>query len=953
RPLGTSVTRQPSDRRPDSGGSSHHHHHSHGSVGSASGGVSADFSHLLLRMFSKSKSAPVSVNRSESYKERLSHKRNRTNRRKTSNPSLTKTNDEQQVELGLTNTNYPASSSSSLSSNSLDSPSISFDGVGAPPAGAGAHPGLAPRQWVESEDEGGGDLETDWSSNVAADILHALSDAEKKRQEIINEIYQTERNHVRTLRLLEGIFMQPLQESGVLNAEHLHLLFPPALLILKDLHSSFEMQLKQRRIDSASLVGDIGDLLLAMFDGKSGEDLKENAAQFCARQQIALEALKEKRRKDENLQRLLTKAESHKACRRLQLKDLLPTALQRLTKYPLLFESLYKITVRVAPDNTTEADAIQKALDNSRDILNHVNQAVRVAEDAHKLQTIQKKLDKAAHDKEISSEIKLLMQNLDLTQHKLIHDGLLIMKKSPTTQLHGLLFEDIMVLLQKQDDRYVLKVLPNPGAGSAENKSKESVFYPIIKVNLILVRQSAVDKTTFFLINTSLSQMLELTTPSSSECKGWFKHISDAAEAYKARTRGSHDLNTELSSGGSKEKDSFEMTPDRNDLPGLAGTPGDQVATAIGATTVDKKSEDGQRRNETAREKRKSQKQQQKQQDMRFRSKKKNDSEESRESGNEDDDGDEEEDDDADEGKKEKFNGYSNSCSTRTLTQQCSLVAPSEVQITVSPSLTAEPVLTPAERLRRLDESIKGMLVEKQQIVCDMFRMPSEHFSAITDIAGQPEAPKDPSDLVLAAFAQVQSLTEALNDYTRVSQIQEISAVSMALCDDCHRTRAAGRQTHHPVLQREDSVHEDEDGYCEIVELQTIGPPARCEQQIKRRSTNSIPEETESEMRSEAQQKPTPVMGQIEVNEAYVGGGAHDVGSDKAKIELVETEGGIAEFCGPNRLLHATSLTPSVPCHLISSHTTALNALVSQLLETPPKEVEVGKKSTSTDNVDN
>uniref|UniRef100_A0A1B0CTZ1 Uncharacterized protein n=1 Tax=Lutzomyia longipalpis TaxID=7200 RepID=A0A1B0CTZ1_LUTLO len=106
RPLGTSVTRQPSDRRPDSGGSSHHHHHSHGSVGSASGGVSADFQSPSVADVceagapvadrpthdgSKSKSAPVSVNRSESYKERLSHKRNRTNRRKTSDPSLTKT----------------------------------------------------------------------------------------------------------------------------------------------------------------------------------------------------------------------------------------------------------------------------------------------------------------------------------------------------------------------------------------------------------------------------------------------------------------------------------------------------------------------------------------------------------------------------------------------------------------------------------------------------------------------------------------------------------------------------------------------------------------------------------------------------------------------------------------------------------------------------------------------
>lgn len=221
------------------------------------------------------------------------------------------------------------------------------------------------------------------------------------------EIYQTERNHVRTLRLLDGIFLRPLQESGVLGNELLRALFPSALLLLKEHHSSFEQQLKQRRIDNESLVGNIGDLLLSMFDGRTGEDLKEHAAQFCARQQIALEALKEKRRKDENLQRILTKAESHKACRRLQLKDLLPTALQRLTKYPLLFESLHKITLRVAPDNELEAQAIKTALDASRRILDHVNQAVRIAEDAHKLQQIQKKLDKSSYEKEGAVDYKV------------------------------------------------------------------------------------------------------------------------------------------------------------------------------------------------------------------------------------------------------------------------------------------------------------------------------------------------------------------------------------------------------------------------------------------------------------------------------------------------------------------------------------------------------------------
>lgn len=232
------------------------------------------------------------------------------------------------------------------------------------------------------------------------------------------EIYQTERNHVRTLRLLEGIFMRPLQESGALTNEHFNLLFPPSLLTLKDLHGTFEQQLKQRRNDHGQLVGGIGDLLLSMFDGGAGDQLREHAAHFCARQKIALEALKENRRKDENLQRLLTKAESHKACRRLQLKDLLPTVLQRLTKYPLLFESLSKITLKspdtlVASQDKTpipsekEVQAIQRAHDLSRRILDHVNQAVREAEDAHTLQTIQKRLDKSMYEKEPNNELKV------------------------------------------------------------------------------------------------------------------------------------------------------------------------------------------------------------------------------------------------------------------------------------------------------------------------------------------------------------------------------------------------------------------------------------------------------------------------------------------------------------------------------------------------------------------
>lgn len=73
--------------------------------------------------------------------------------------------------------------------------------------------------------------------------------------------------------------------------------------------------------------------------------------------------------------------------------------------------------------------------------------------------------------------------------------------------------------LRLQDDKYILKYQSSPGLGSGESRSIEGRFNPITKINLIFVRQSAVEKNTFFLINTNVSQMLELTAPSGSECK--------------------------------------------------------------------------------------------------------------------------------------------------------------------------------------------------------------------------------------------------------------------------------------------------------------------------------------------------------------------------------------------------------------------------------------------------
>ncbi|XP_036230868.2 uncharacterized protein RhoGEF2 isoform X3 [Bactrocera oleae] len=870
-----------------------------------------------LHQHHQNKSAPVSVNRSESYKERLSQKRNRNSRRKTSDPSLTSRPNDEQADVGLSNSNFTASSNSSLSSGGgSESPSTSMEqmgGAGGATATATGHPithhhsmhahhttphhhlhqhshqdsfhgsigsgsmntsfwgssfgGVGTgqpgqRQWNFESDEEDDLNEADWSSNVTAELLAALTDAEKKRQEIINEIYQTERSHVRILKLLERLFLLPLQDSNLLTAEHITLLFPPALLSLREIHATFEQQLKQRRVEHNHVVTHIGDLLSGMFFGNSGDDLCQYAQQFCARQQIALEALKEKRRKDEQLQKLLNKAESHKACRRLQLKDLLPAVLQRLTKYPLLFENLYKVTIRVVPDDLSEAEAIQRALESSKKILVDVNQAVKTAEDTHKLQNIQRKLDKSTFDKD---EFK----NLDLTQYRLIHDGSLTMKKNPSIQLHGLLFEDMIVLLTKQDDKYSLKYLHAPRNTEVNNKPVN----PIMSIDSeTLVRQEAADKNSFFLIKTKTSQMLELRAPSSSECKTWFKHISDAAEQYKPRSKNANhepvDDPAIVTLPHSNTKESLELTPERPQPASAIATvtttplaPMMPVATATSVNVNNNNNND--QHNVQLRNGRRESTSTAGSADHKMRlshnelspsigsssaaissastaslsssSAAVNRTMSTRSCGEANNNNGGYENASvtlrhtqsarqanghnagagADEfgsnasgagiGSGSKRDSASivysnNSNNTRTLMQSSPpLVEPTAIQISISPAHTAEPVLTPAERLRRLDVSIRDGLLEKQKIICDMFRLPVEHFNEIVDIAAMPEAPKDSADIALAAYAQVQSLTEVLNEYMHVTPEQEISAVSTAVCDQCHEKQ---QQQHHHHSQR-------------------------------------------------------------------------------------------------------------------------------------------------------
>uniref|UniRef100_A0A8C8X6V5 Rho guanine nucleotide exchange factor 1 n=1 Tax=Panthera leo TaxID=9689 RepID=A0A8C8X6V5_PANLE len=366
-----------------------------------------------------------------------------------------------------------------------------------------------------------------WRELVPPGTLHSLPKSQVKRQEVISELLVTEAAHVRMLRVLHDLFYQPMAEGGFFPLEELQYIFP-SLDELIEVHSQFLDQLMKRRQDSGYLIEEIGDVLLARFDGAEGSWFQKISSRFCSHQSFALEQLKAKQRKEPRFCAFVQEAESRPRCRRLQLKDMIPTEMQRLTKYPLLLQSIGQNTEELA-----EREKVERAAECCREILHHVNQAVRDMEDLLRLKDYQKRLD-LSHLRQSSDPMLNEFKNLDITKRKLVHEGPLTWRvtKDKAVEVHVLLLDDLLLLLQRQDERLLLKSHSRTLTPTPDGKT---MLRPVLRLTSAMTREVATDHKAFYVIFTwdQEAQIYELVAQTVSERKNWCALITETAGSLK------------------------------------------------------------------------------------------------------------------------------------------------------------------------------------------------------------------------------------------------------------------------------------------------------------------------------------------------------------------------------------------------------------------------------------
>uniref|UniRef100_A0A8C1XN77 Rho/rac guanine nucleotide exchange factor (GEF) 2 n=1 Tax=Cyprinus carpio TaxID=7962 RepID=A0A8C1XN77_CYPCA len=367
---------------------------------------------------------------------------------------------------------------------------------------------------MEELEKDGKDFEADsWSLAVDSSYLQSQRKDVIKRQDVIYELIQTELNHVRTLRIMEGVFRRGMLEEVLMEMGVVHIIFP-CLDQLLSIHSNFLSQLLQRRNDSLApssarnfTIQKLGDLLVEQFSGQNAEEMRKCYVEFCSRHLKAVKLYKELLARDKRFQQFIRRVSRGSLLRRHGVQECILLVTQRITKYPVLIKRILDNT----KGNEEESKSLADSLTLIRELLCSVDQQVQELERAQRLQEIQSRLDPRAETKVKGGGV---FGGGELLRRRLIHEGALLWKTAQGSRLkdvHVLLMTDILVFMQEKDQKYIFPCLDKPAVLCLQN---------------LIVRDIANQERGMFLISHSTPpEMYELHAASKEDRNTWMKLI--------------------------------------------------------------------------------------------------------------------------------------------------------------------------------------------------------------------------------------------------------------------------------------------------------------------------------------------------------------------------------------------------------------------------------------------
>jgi hypothetical protein len=225
-----------------------------------------------------------------------------------------------------------------------------------------------------------------WIQTVPTDIANSIDDKEKKRQEVLSELFYTERDFVKDLEYLRDFWMKPLRNpmSSPIPENRRERFVRTVFANAPEVYqvNSRLAEALTRRQQERHVCRNVGDILLEHVP-RFRPFITYGASQMYAKFEFENE-----KRTNPIFARFVEETERLKESRKLELNGYLTKPTTRLARYPLLLENVLKYT---ADDNPDKSD-LPKAIAMIKNFLKEVNEASGKAENRFNLLQLSREL---------------------------------------------------------------------------------------------------------------------------------------------------------------------------------------------------------------------------------------------------------------------------------------------------------------------------------------------------------------------------------------------------------------------------------------------------------------------------------------------------------------------------------------------------------------------------------
>ncbi|XP_042269399.1 rho guanine nucleotide exchange factor 26-like [Thunnus maccoyii] len=285
-------------------------------------------------------------------------------------------------------------------------------------------------------------IRTSWSQLSVvkkSGLSNRMSQEERKRQEAIFEVISSEHSYLHSLEILIRMFKNSAELSEAMTKTEHHHLFSNITDVC-EASKKFFKELEEKHQQNI-VIDDISDIFC-----KHAQSNFDPYVTYCSNEVYQQRTLQRLVSKNPAFKEVLTRIEGHPDCRNLPMISFLILPMQRITRLPLLMDTICQKT----PKDSAQYEECKKALQAVSKVVRKCNEGARTMERTEMMYTINSQLDFKIKPFPLVSSSRWMVKRGELTAF--VEDNGIFLKRTSRQQVYFFLFNDVLIVTRKKSE---------------------------------------------------------------------------------------------------------------------------------------------------------------------------------------------------------------------------------------------------------------------------------------------------------------------------------------------------------------------------------------------------------------------------------------------------------------------------------------------------------------------